>query len=72
MFHQVFQDIRKHFSFLLLACFLLAISGCATTKEGDYYVRNHHNENMTKVTVKDGVVQEKEISFQQYIEETGK
>lgn len=72
MLHKVFKDIRKHFSYMLLACFLLAIFGCASSKDGNYYVRNHHNDNMTKVTVKDGVVLEKEMSFQQYIEETNK
>lgn len=72
MLQKVSKDIRKHFSYMLLTCFLIGITACATTKDGDYYVRNHHNDNMTKVTVKDGVVLEKEMSFQQYIEETSK
>lgn len=70
MLHQTIKDFRTHFSYVLLACLFLFVCGCTTTKGKNYYVRKLHNENLTEVTAKDGLVLEKEISFQQYLEET--
>lgn len=69
---RVQKNLSRFFIVLLFTGYLVGISGCATTKDGDYYVRNHHNDNMTRITVKDGEIIENEITFQQYIEETKK
>ncbi len=72
MFARKPKSVIKWMYVCLLTGGLALLTSCATTKDGDYYVRNHHNENMTKITVQNGEVVEREITFEQYIAETKK